>query len=145
MSNIFGLILSSLFPGLWRSQGLSRWRGRGPGCVLSDPVCWSPHPMWGCPRLSPPGLPVLRSEGRNITLEKFDLTFSFLCINKIMVAELIDDSITRNSILYPNNKLWICLTAKCQIALTSLKHRTLLFTPSSHLFLPINLNVHRYI
>ena len=44
-----------------------------------------------------------------------------------MVAELIDDSITRNSILYPNNKLWICLTAKCQIALTSFTHRTLLY------------------
>ena len=63
----------------------------------------------------------------NKTFKKFDLTFSpsLLCINKILVAKLIDDSITRNSILYPNNKLWICLTAKCQIALTSLTQCTL--------------------
>ena len=63
----------------------------------------------------------------NKTSEKFDLTFSLslLCINKILVAKLIDDSITRNSILYPNNKLWICLTVKCQIALTSLTQCTL--------------------
>ena len=72
----------------------------------------------------------LCSGEENKTFKKFDLTFSpsQLCINKILVAKLIDDSITRNSILYPNNKLWICLTAKCQIALTSLTQCTLPIT-----------------
>ena len=41
----------------------------------------------------------------NKTFEKFDLTFFLSIIKKILVAKLIDDSINRNSILYPNNKL----------------------------------------